>query len=65
MSGPIVRTGTNPKFWSNWDNVFGNKKKGSAKSAEKPAEKKAAEPAAAKKSAKKAAPKKTAKKKGK
>lgn len=23
MSGPIVRTGTNPKFWSNWDRVFG------------------------------------------
>lgn len=25
MSGPIVRTGTNPKFWKNWDNVFGDK----------------------------------------
>jgi len=23
MSGPIVRTGTNPKFWQNWDQVFG------------------------------------------
>lgn len=61
MSGPIVRTGTNPKFWNNWDNVFGNKKKGAAK----PAEKKTAAPAAAKTSAKKAAAKKTAKKKGK
>lgn len=29
MSGPIVRTGTTPKFWENWDNVFGAKKKGS------------------------------------
>jgi len=27
MSGPIVRTGTNPKFWSNWDKAFGNKDK--------------------------------------
>ncbi len=63
MSGPIVRTGTNPKFWNNWDNVFGDKKKkGAAKPAEKaPAEKKAAT-GAAKKAAKKAAPKKTAKK---
>ncbi len=25
MSGPIVRTGTNPKFWSNWDQAFGKK----------------------------------------
>ncbi len=23
MSGPIVRTGTTPKFWQNWDQVFG------------------------------------------
>ena len=27
MSGPIVRTGTTPEFWKNWDNVFGEKKK--------------------------------------
>ena len=26
MSGPIVRTGTTPKFWANWDSVFGEKK---------------------------------------
>jgi hypothetical protein len=26
MSGPIVRTGTNPKFWANWDKAFGAKK---------------------------------------
>jgi hypothetical protein len=31
MSGPIVRTGTTPKFWQNWDQVFG--KKGGKKSA--------------------------------
>jgi hypothetical protein len=30
MSGPIVRTGTTPKFWQNWDQVFG--KKGGKKS---------------------------------
>jgi hypothetical protein len=26
MSGPIVRTGTTPKFWANYDNIFGDKK---------------------------------------
>jgi hypothetical protein len=26
MSGPIVRTGTTPNFWKNWDQVFGGKK---------------------------------------
>ncbi|MFN0196871.1 MAG: hypothetical protein ACKVT0_08990 [Planctomycetaceae bacterium] len=25
MGGPIVRTGTNPKFWNGWDKVFGGK----------------------------------------
>jgi hypothetical protein len=30
MSGPIVRTGTTPKFWQNWDQVFGNGGKKSA-----------------------------------
>jgi len=55
MSGPIVRTGTTPEFWKNWDNVFGEKKK--------TAKKKAAPKAAAKKKAtkKKAAKKKTKK----
>ncbi|MCA9057591.1 MAG: RNA polymerase subunit sigma [Planctomycetaceae bacterium] len=24
MSGPIVRTGTTPKFWKNWDRIFGD-----------------------------------------
>jgi hypothetical protein len=51
MSGPIVRTGTTPEFWKNWDNVFGGKKAKSAK------------PAKARMKAKKTAPKKPAKKK--
>ena len=28
MGGPIVRTGTTPKFWQNWESVFGSKKSG-------------------------------------
>lgn len=48
MSGPIVRTGTNPKFWANWDNVFG---KGQAKSTGKKAAGGAAPKGAAKKKA--------------
>ena len=57
MSGPIVRTGTTPEFWKNYDNIFGNKKKAAApkKAVAKPV-------AAAAKPAKKAT-KKTAKKK--
>jgi len=56
MSGPIVRTGTTPEYWKNWDSVFGAKK---AKPVAKPA-KAAAKPAkaAAAKPAKKAAKKK-------
>jgi hypothetical protein len=42
MSGPIVRTGTNPKFWEGWDKAFGSKT-GTNKSSEK----KAAAPKAA------------------
>lgn len=38
MSGPIVRTGTTPKFWENWDKAFG-KGKGSQAAAKKPAAK--------------------------
>jgi hypothetical protein len=55
MSGPIVRMGTNPKFWDGWDNVFGAGagKKTPAKAAAKKAPRKAA-----KKSAKKAPKKK-------
>ena len=26
MSGPIVRTGTTPEFWKNYDKIFGEKK---------------------------------------
>lgn len=63
MSGPIVRTGTTPEFWKNWDQVFGGKKAATSSSAPKAAKKKAAKSAAApkkmaKKSAKKAAKKK-------
>ncbi len=57
MSGPIVRTGTTPEFWKNWDRAFGDKKAAAgAKKATKAPEKKEA-PGAAKKAVKKAAPK--------
>jgi hypothetical protein len=57
MSGPIVRTGTNPKFWANYDRIFGDKPAAAPKKATKAA------PKAAKKSAKKKAAKKATKKK--
>lgn len=57
MSGPIVRTGTTPEYWKNWESIFGDKK-GSAKPA-----KAAKSEKPPKKSAKKATAKKTAKKK--
>lgn len=41
MSGPIVRTGATPKFWENWDRIFGDKKK-AGKSGETAASKKTA-----------------------
>jgi hypothetical protein len=56
MSGPIVRTGTTPEFWKNWDNVFGGKKAKTAKPAAKGVK-------AAPSRAKRSAPKKSAKKK--
>ena len=66
MSGPIVRTGTTPEFWKNYDSIFGDTKKKAAapkkagtKAAAKPVAavaKSAAKPA--KKAAKKAAKKK-------
>ena len=65
MSGPIVRTGTTPQFWKNWDRVFGKGKgKGQANAAESaPADVKAAKKAtkksAGKKASGKAAPGKT------
>lgn len=55
MSGPIVRTGTNPKFWDNWDKIFGDAKP--ATKAAKPAPKATAK-ADTKKVAKKDAKKK-------
>ena len=58
MSGPIVRTGTTPEFWKNWDRAFGGKKKttGDTKKTEKSA-KSAEVSGAAKKVVKKAAKK--------
>ena len=55
MGGPIVRTGTNPKFWEGYDRIFGaaGAKKSTAAKAEK----------AVAKSAKKTAEKKVAAKK--
>jgi hypothetical protein len=57
VGGPIVRTGTTPKFWQNWENVFGNKKSGAgaakATSAKSPQAKKASTKTAAKKAGKK------------
>jgi len=59
MSGPIVRTGTTPEFWKNWDSIFGDKKKASKGSEAKAAAKgKKAAKKAAKKTAKKSAKKK-------
>ena len=58
MGGPIVRTGTTPKFWENYDRIFnnaGSKKAGTAK--------KETSTKAEAKSAKKAAGKKVAGKK--
>ncbi len=49
MSGPIVRTGTTPKFWENWDKAFG----GGDSTAEKSDKKKSDAKAGKKKSAKK------------
>ena len=59
MSGPIVRTGTNPKFWANYDKVFGAKK--GAAAAPQAAKKATAKKAATKKAATKKATKKKAK----
>jgi hypothetical protein len=58
MGGPIVRTGTTPEFWKNWDNVFGEKgkKKASGNSAGKAP--KASQKVAKKKSGKKKSSKK-------
>jgi hypothetical protein len=61
MSGPIVRTGTTPKFWQNYDSVFGakSKKSKSSESAQpSKAAKKAEKPKAGKQVKKSAAKKK-------
>lgn len=64
MSGPIVRTGTTPEFWKNWDKVFGDKKKTASKGEEKAAAKgKKAAKKATKKAARKTSAKKTSAKK--
>ncbi|MFN6332030.1 MAG: RNA polymerase subunit sigma [Planctomyces sp.] len=59
MSGPIVRTGTTPEFWKNYDRIFGEPKPAGGKKAAKKASPAAAAPAkkAAKKASKKAAKK--------
>lgn len=62
MSGPIVRTGTNPKFWANWDQAFG-KKTGKSKELQAEADKRVKKAAKAIDQANKAAmTKQTAKK---
>jgi hypothetical protein len=66
MGGPIVRTGTTPKFWQNWEQAFGGKKSKSA-SASKTADSKsvaAKSPKAVKKAATKSVGAGAAKKAG-
>jgi hypothetical protein len=53
MSGPIVRTGTTPKFWENYDKIFGDKDDKKATKAKKKTGKKSAKKKAAKAKAKK------------
>ena len=50
MGGPIVRTGTTPEFWKNWDKIFGN---GTAEKTTKKSKKKAASKSTGKKVTKK------------
>jgi len=42
MGGPIVRTGTTPAFWQNWEKAFGKASSGSKKAAGKNSSKKPA-----------------------
>ena len=63
MGGPIVRTGTTPKFWKNWESVFGNKKSGSGAAKATSAKSPKSPKASAKKAATKAVAKKAGKKK--
>jgi len=52
MGGPIVRTGTTPAYWENWEQAFGGAKGAGKKAAAKKPEK-SAKPKAAKKKSKK------------
>ena len=54
MSGPIVRTGTTPEFWKNWDQVFGEKAKAKAGKKAAGGDAKVSKPAAEEKVEKKA-----------
>jgi len=60
MGGPIVRTGTTPKFWENYDRIFGGtpSKKAASKKEVTKAEAKAETKSVKKGAAKKAAAKK-------
>lgn len=54
MGGPIVRLGTTPEFWNNWDRIFGGSSKAKKKSnSKKKSSAKANKSATAKKSKKK------------
>jgi hypothetical protein len=52
MGGPIVRTGTTPAFWENWDKAFGKAGKSSKKATGNAAAKKPAKSAKSKAAAK-------------
>jgi hypothetical protein len=54
MGGPIVRTGTTPEFWKNWDRIFDKKKGTKSASPSSGTKKTAGKAAATKKSATKA-----------
>ena len=58
MGGPIVRTGTTPKFWENYDRIFSSGGAKKATTAKKDAGGKAEAKSAKKAPSKKAAPKK-------
>jgi hypothetical protein len=53
MGGPIVRTGTTPAFWENWEKAFGKPASGSRTGTAKKSAAKSAKPKAAAKSKKK------------
>lgn len=50
MGGPIVRLGSNPEYWKNWDKIFGN---GTAGKTTEKSKKKAASKSTGKKVTKK------------